>query len=327
MGDILEAHSVGEKALLISGYQGVGKNLLVDHLLSRMNCEREYIQLHRDSTIQSLLLTPSVENGKILYHDSPLVRAATLGRLVVVDEADKAPTEVVSMLKGLIEDRQLALPDGRMLCHDGDDFDSNIVTIHPSFSIWTLTNPVGFPFHGNDLAREMADVFSCHNVPPMDMESHRRILSSYGAKVDADVIDKIVKVWEDLRVAHKSGAIAYPFSVRESVGVVKHMNEFPDDGIEASVENVIAFDRLDNGLVKHLSVIFSRHGISVLSESTSTTRRVMTRTVGSVSTPKTRSSSPNHGRVDPDNTPHYGGNTWAGGTGGSDTAGLGGRGG
>lgn len=327
MGDILEAHSVGEKALLISGYQGVGKNLLVDHLLSRMNCEREYIQLHRDSTIQSLLLTPSVENGKILYHDSPLVRAATLGRLLVVDEADKAPTEVVSMLKGLIEDRQLALPDGRMLCHDGDDSDSNIVTIHPSFSIWTLTNPVGFPFHGNDLAREMADVFSCHNVPPMDMESHRRILSSYGAKVDVDVIDKIVKVWEDLRVAHKSGAIAYPFSVRESVGVVKHMNEFPDDGIEASVENVIAFDRLDNGLVKHLSVIFSSHGISVLSESTSTTRREMTRTVGSVSTPKTRSSSPNHGRVDPDNTPHVGGNTWAGGTGGSDTAGLGGRGG
>jgi hypothetical protein len=105
------------------------------------------------------------------------------------------------------------------------------------------------------------------------------------------------------------------------------MNEFPDDGIEASVENVIAFDRLDNGLVKHLSVIFSSHGISVLSESTSTTRREMTRTVGSVSTPKTRSSSPNHGRVDPDNTPHVGGNTWAGGTGGSDTAGLGGRGG
>ena len=31
----------------------------------------------------------------------------------------------------------------------------------------------GWPFHGNDLAREMADVFSCHNVPPMDKESHK----------------------------------------------------------------------------------------------------------------------------------------------------------
>ena len=32
-------------------------------------------------------------------------------------------------------------------------------------------------------------------------------------------------------------------------------------------------------------------------------------------------------KVDPDNVPHVGGNTWAGGTGGRDTAGLGGKGG
>lgn len=32
-------------------------------------------------------------------------------------------------------------------------------------------------------------------------------------------------------------------------------------------------------------------------------------------------------QVDPDNAPHVGGNTWAGGTGGRDTAGLGGKGG
>ena len=36
--------------------------------------------------------------------------------------------------------------------------------------------------------------------------------------------------------------------------------------------------------------------------------------------------SPKHGKIDPDNTPHVGGNTWAGGTGGRDTAGLGGKG-
>lgn len=38
-------------------------------------------------------------------------------------------------------------------------------------------------------------------------------------------------------------------------------------------------------------------------------------------------SGPKVGKVDPANTPHVGGNTWAGGTGGRDTAGLGGRGG
>jgi von Willebrand factor A domain-containing protein 8 len=38
-------------------------------------------------------------------------------------------------------------------------------------------------------------------------------------------------------------------------------------------------------------------------------------------------SGPKVGKVDPKNTPHVGGNQWAGGTGGRDTAGLGGRGG
>lgn len=38
-------------------------------------------------------------------------------------------------------------------------------------------------------------------------------------------------------------------------------------------------------------------------------------------------SGPKEGKVDPENTPHVGGNTWKGGTGGRDTAGLGGKGG
>ena len=37
--------------------------------------------------------------------------------------------------------------------------------------------------------------------------------------------------------------------------------------------------------------------------------------------------SPKHGKIDPEGAPHVGGNTWAGGTGGRDTAGLGGVGG
>lgn len=43
--------------------------------------------------------------------------------------------------------------------------------------------------------------------------------------------------------------------------------------------------------------------------------------------PKTGLNAPKHGKEDPKNEIHVGGNTWAGGTGGSDTAGLGGRGG
>lgn len=51
------------------------------------------------------------------------------------------------------------------------------------------------------------------------------------------------------------------------------------------------------------------------------------RTTEGVGKPRFGVDAPKHGKIDPENNPHVGGNTWAGGTGGSDTAGLGGRGG
>lgn len=327
LSDILEAHAVGEGALLIMGFQGVGKNRVIDYLLSRLQCEREYLQLHRDTTVQSLLSSPSVENGQIVYGDSPLVRAAKYGRILVVDEADKAPVEVVALLKGLIEDRELALPDGRTLRYESEcsGSEEDTVVIHPDFRVWALANPATYPFHGNDISGEMSDVFSCHTVPPLDPGSQKRILLSYGPGVSEQAIDKIIDIWQDLRQAHEKGVMAYPFSVREAVSVTKHLNRYPADGLEGAFENVIAFDRFDNIVLKQLANIFASHGVPVAAIEKGKTS--VAGTAGGVSTPRTRTSSPKHGKVDENNDPHVGGNTWAGGSGGSDTAGLGGRGG
>jgi hypothetical protein len=66
--------SQGEHLLLI-GNQGVGKNKLVDKFLQMLRIEREYIQLHRDTTVLSLTLIPVVHEGHIYWEDSPLIRA------------------------------------------------------------------------------------------------------------------------------------------------------------------------------------------------------------------------------------------------------------
>lgn len=171
LNDILEAHNAGEQALLIMGYQGVGKNKVVDSLLAKMNCEREYVQLHRDTTVHSLLSSPTIENGKVIYNDSPLVRAAKYGRILIIDEADKAPTEVVALLKGLIEDGELALPDGRVLRSDfnmqwSDINSTSTIPIHSDFCLWALANPPGYPFHG------MSRTWSLNHLSLVPFKSH-----------------------------------------------------------------------------------------------------------------------------------------------------------
>ena len=71
--------------------------------------------LRRDTTVQSLTLQPTVHDGVIVYEDSPLVRAIKLGHVLIVDEADKAPTNVTCILKTLVESGEMHLADGRRI--------------------------------------------------------------------------------------------------------------------------------------------------------------------------------------------------------------------
>ena len=65
--------------------------------------------------MQTLTVQPTVRGGVVEYEDSPLVKAVKNGRILVVDEADKAPTNVTCILKCLVESGFMHLPDGRKI--------------------------------------------------------------------------------------------------------------------------------------------------------------------------------------------------------------------
>ena len=97
-----------------------------------------------------------LDKGTLAYEDAPLVRAATHGRVCVLDEADKAPVEVVVVLKALVEDGELVLGDGRTLLGGAalaaakrrGPLPDDVVPVHPDFRLWVLANRPGFPFAG-----------------------------------------------------------------------------------------------------------------------------------------------------------------------------------
>lgn len=59
------------------------------------------MQLHRDTTVQSLTVQSSVVNGMLKYDDSPLVTSVKEGHVLVIDEGDKAPLHVIAILKSV----------------------------------------------------------------------------------------------------------------------------------------------------------------------------------------------------------------------------------
>ena len=295
LAELLKDFIVGEKHLLLIGNQGVGKNKLADRLCQLLRREREYMQLHRDTTVQALTLTPTLRGGVMVYEDSALVRAVTFGRVLVVDEADKAPLEVVSILKGLVEDGDMLLADGRRIvsreiydavvaatAHLSSEASRAVVTrtasppthtlslslsrlicVHENFRLLTLANRPGFPFLGNDFFRECGDIFSCHVINNPDALSEMALLRSYGPSVPIELLEKLIEVFSALRQLVEDGVFAYPYSTRELVAIVRHLQQFPHDGLVRALHNVLSFDLFDAQLVSNLESTFHQHGIPV----------------------------------------------------------------
>ena len=103
---------------------------------------REYIQLHRDTTVNQLMFTTSLEGGIINYTDSPLLRAIKYGRVIIIDEADKAPEHVVAIFRSLAGQGEMSLSDGRRVRpvqeRQGD------IVVHPNFRLILLANRPGY---------------------------------------------------------------------------------------------------------------------------------------------------------------------------------------
>jgi von Willebrand factor A domain-containing protein 8 len=120
-------------------YQGILIEIFLFKLLRR---PREYIQLHRDTTVNQLLIQTSLENGVMKHSDSPLLRAIKFGRVIIIDEADKAAEHVVAVFRSLAGHGELSLPDGRRVRRQRER-DSDVV-VHPSFRLILLANRPGY---------------------------------------------------------------------------------------------------------------------------------------------------------------------------------------
>ncbi|KAJ7165324.1 AAA domain-containing protein [Mycena filopes] len=315
---------LGEHLVLL-GNQGVGKNKIVDRLCQLLGRPREYCQLHRDTTVNQLMFTTALENGVVKYTDSPLLRAIAFGRVIIIDEADKAPEHVVAIFRSLAGQSELTLSDGRRV-RATRERPSDIV-VHPNFRLVLLANRPGYPFLGNHFLQVLGETFSAHSVTNPDQESERTLLAQLAPELDEEFILRLVGAFHDLRKGYDSGTLNYPYSLRELINLIKHMQAYPRDSLGDALRNVFDFDVYKPETIEQLAAILLHHGLSVPNLGLAAAREAAAKKIQDVKfEPKnTELGEPKEGEHD--DKEHSGGNKWAGGTGGRDTAGMGGRGG
>ncbi|KAG0140334.1 hypothetical protein CROQUDRAFT_674710 [Cronartium quercuum f. sp. fusiforme G11] len=234
--------------LCLLGNQGVGKNKIVDRLLMLAGKPREYIQLHRDSTVQQLMFQTKLVKGKIEYLDSPLLKAIRNGRIIIIDEVDKAPEFVISILKSLAEDGEMSLSDGRKIVFQKkSDME---IEMNKNFKMILLANRPGFPFLGHHFINLIGDGFNFYCIKNPDLESEIELITQLlknNNKIKEHekngifnvtnekqkiIVRRLVNVFDKLRKSFENGLITYPFSLRA----------FPNDSLEVGMRNVFDFD-------------------------------------------------------------------------------------
>uniref|UniRef100_A0A673VZ52 von Willebrand factor A domain containing 8 n=1 Tax=Salmo trutta TaxID=8032 RepID=A0A673VZ52_SALTR len=183
-----------------------------------------------------------------------------MGHILVIDEADKAPTNVTCILKTLVESGEMILADGRRIVSERRP---NTIAMHPDFRMLVLANRPGFPFLGNDFFGSLGDIFSCHAVDNPKPQAEFAMLKQYGPAVPDATLHKLVAAFGELRAMADQGTITYPYSTREVVNIVKHLQRFPDEGLANVVRNVFDFDSYNKDTREVLIEALHKHGIPI----------------------------------------------------------------
>jgi len=169
---------------------------------------------------------------------------------------------VTCILKTLVESGEMLLSDGRRIVSRPELFiDDSVIRMHPDFRMIVLANRPGFPFLGNDFFASLGDLFSCHAIDNPSMEAELAMLRQYGPDVPENTLSRLVKTFSELRHLADEGQIQYPYSTREVVNIVKHLQLFPDEGLGNVVRNVFDFDSYDKEARETVNEILHKHGM------------------------------------------------------------------
>lgn len=109
----------------------------------------------------------------------------------------------------------------------------------------------------------MGDLFSCHIVDNPSTDSEIFLLQQYGPNVKIDVLRKLVNAFAELRSMADEGQLSYPYSTREVISIVKHLQQYPNENFPELIGNVLDFDRYSIENLEQVTHVLQKHGLDI----------------------------------------------------------------
>lgn len=114
MAFLLKKDVLRQDSFLI-GPPGRSKRLLAMAYCEMSRRPVEYLCISQDTTVSDIKQRREIVDHTTIFVDSPAVRAAIHGRVLVLEGVEKAERNVLSVINNLLENREIQLEDGRFL--------------------------------------------------------------------------------------------------------------------------------------------------------------------------------------------------------------------
>lgn len=169
--------------------------------------------LSKDVTDADLKQRRELNGGTSFYVDQAAVRAAIHGRLLILDGIEKAERNVLPILNNLLENREMALDDGRFLTNKeyesikGEAEPQRLEKVSERFLVVALGLPIP-RYTGYPLDPPLRSRFQSRDIKPPGFDTQvKQFVQLMGKKADRDVAERIVSVAMVLGVTSAGDAV------------------------------------------------------------------------------------------------------------------------
>jgi len=227
------------KNILLIGPTGSGKTTLPRYFCAKHNRPYVRISLNGGCTIEDLVGHYIAKGREMVWVNGLLTIAVKNGYVIVIDEINAAPSEIMFILNSLLDDERILILSSK---------DGETITPHPDFRLVATCNPTELGYAGTqEINESLLDRFTGSTMyVDYNTSVEHRILKEMNLPND-DII-KVENFTKAIRNAQLDGDILTPFSTRAVMSLAElYMQEMESLIIYRFKENerTIVSDQID----------------------------------------------------------------------------------
>jgi cobaltochelatase CobS len=217
----LQFFAEGGRPLALTGDTGTGKTKLVEEFCARTNWPLLSFSSHDRATMFELIGGFRLIDGNMVWSNGPLITAMRIGGVLLLDEINIMPAQVLTGLNLILERLQYHIPET-----------NELVKAHPDFRIAVTGNAINGEARGSYAGVGKMNIAFLNRftlgveVEYLTIEQENLMLKNRFPKLADKVSELIANVASASRIGFKSGEYRFPISSRGTIAMASTLSSY-----------------------------------------------------------------------------------------------------